>query len=111
MQTALIIIFGLAAVSFWALYRFSLRIRVNQNAYIVYLLLNDEIREGQKKEFRAYLAEAKPRTTDARDLTTLALEAIGETVNQLAQTGSPLKAHAMIWNFDQPSGSDQVTDG
>lgn len=72
----------------------------NLEAYIVYLLLNDDIREDHRQKFLGYLAENKPLVKDAQDLSSRAFEAIQNISDELGEKGSLLSAHSMIWNFD-----------
>jgi hypothetical protein len=74
---------------------------VNLQAYVVYLLLNDQIREDHKEKFLAYLSETKPNVKNAEQLTLQAVEAIVNIAQELGTKGSSLSAHAMIWNFDK----------
>lgn len=96
----LVTVLSIATFSLFALNRYSHRKRLNQNTYIVYLLLSDEIREGQKRNFLAFLREERPLAEDAEELTLSAFDAIEGVADKLAESGSMLSAHAMIWNFE-----------
>jgi len=100
MQMAVMVILGLLVLYLWGLVRLSHKKRLNQNAYIVYLLMNDEIRNTQRAKLLTYLHETKPQVARADQLTKLTLDAIEGVADQLAQRGSLLNAHAMLWNFD-----------
>lgn len=71
---------------------------VNLTAYVVYLLLSDEIREDHKTKFLDYIEQTRPQANDASELSSLAFNAIENISQQLASSGSTLNAHAMIWN-------------
>lgn len=80
---------GVLLVWFLASYRFSHKKRLNLNYYIVYLLLNDDIRESHKRKLEQWI-----HNSDAKDALSLALQAYS-AVEQMADalsTSSPSSA-------------------
>jgi hypothetical protein len=74
----------------------------NLDCYIVYLLLDDEIRAKQKATFIDWIRETPAK--DAADLSTRAILAIDRVAKALAAgdpsrpgTSSLMGAHAMLW--------------
>ena len=98
------ILFVLTLIWFVFSYRLSHKKRLRLNYYVVYLLLNDAIREKHKMDFEGWLQNAQ--AGDASSLTLKALTALEDMANRLAvgdpanpASSSVLGAHAMIWNF------------
>ncbi len=65
---------------------------VHLQAYVVYLLLNDEIRADHKEKFLSYLRETKPKVKDAEALTLLAIDAILNISENLGSKGSAISS-------------------
>lgn len=71
--------------------------RLNLNHYIVYLLLNDEIRTKHKNEFGKWIQQSNAK--DAMELSLAAGWTTENMADQLSST-SALGAHAMLWNSE-----------
>ncbi len=78
--------------------RLSQRKRLNLRNYIVYLLLDDSIRNDHKTKFGQWVQQSNAR--DAMDLSTQASNVVENMADSLAAGGSTLAAHAMLWNCD-----------
>jgi len=98
------VLFGIMLIWFFAFYRHSHQKRLNLNYYIVYLLLNDEIRKNHKLDFEKWIRESE--ANDAMSLSLQAYSVIENMSDRLAdaQTSSALGAHGMIWNYKQETG-------
>lgn len=75
--------------------------RIHLDSYIVYLLLDDEIRENHKKKFGDWIRESD--ATNAMDLSLRAQKIIEDMSDNLSET-STLGAHAMLWNSEYALG-------
>jgi hypothetical protein len=74
--------------------------RIHLENYIVYLLLNDEIRENHKKKFGDWIRESDAR--NAMDLSLRTQKTIENMSDNFSET-STLGAHAMLWNSEYAS--------
>lgn len=84
----------IAAINSFALYRLSMKKRLNLAAYSVYLLLDDVIREGHQIKFFEFIRQ---QNGDAISVSRSAMRAIEQIADELGSKGSLLDAHAMIW--------------
>lgn len=92
------VLFGLLVLWYFAGQRFSHRKRLHLRNYIVYLLLDDSIRNDHKAKFGQWIQQS-----DARDAMHLSLQAgnvVENMADSLAAGGSTLGAHAILWNCD-----------
>src|SRR2546430_17672709 len=93
------VLFILLLIWFFASYTTSHRIRLNLRNYIVYLLLQDPIREYHKAKFEQWIQQSHAK--DAMELSSAAHNVIEIMAGSLAtKGGSTLAAHAMLWNSD-----------
>lgn len=93
------ILFG--AMLLWWLNResFHQRQRLYLRNYIIYLLLQDSIREGHKAKFEEFIRASG--LTDAMQLSSAAHDAVQNIANSMGTEGnSTMGAHAMIWQSD-----------
>jgi hypothetical protein len=91
-------IFAVAIVLwFVAAQRFSHRRRLHLRNYVVYLLLNDTIRNDHREKFEEWI-----RTSGARDAMQLGVRACN-TIESMAESldkHTVLGAHSTLWNSD-----------
>lgn len=78
---------------------FGYKKRLNLESYIIYLLMNDEIRDDHRKKFLEWLEQAKPKAKDASDLSLTAHNVVAIMAEHLASGGSMLAAHSIVWNY------------
>ena len=71
--------------------------RNNLESYIIFLLMDDKIREHHKQEFLSWIERTE--VSDAQELSGRAHMAIGNMSEEFAQHGSLLGAHSMIWEY------------
>jgi hypothetical protein len=75
--------------------RFSHKKRINLRAYIVHLMLDDEIRERHKRTFEDWIS--KTRASDAKGLSYQAQNIIEIMADKLDQDYSVLSASEIMW--------------
>jgi hypothetical protein len=89
----LAVVLAILLVFFWTQHRYSQQRRVNLTAYATYLLLDPAIHRDHAAKLREFIGQ---QGGDAMTVTGAAFDAIFAMSEQLAQTGSTLKAHTMI---------------
>ncbi|MDO8476649.1 MAG: hypothetical protein Q7W02_10765 [Candidatus Rokubacteria bacterium] len=95
-------LFGVALIWYWMSKNYGARQSNHLSFYIVYLLLDDDIREKQKKRFREWIRSEK--APGAMALSMRAIAAIQRSADvfavgdpQQGVGGSALQSHHMIW--------------
>jgi hypothetical protein len=84
---------------YFASQTFSHRKRLHLRNYIVYLLIDDSIREDHKAKFAQWIRQSG--ASNALELSSMAHSVIESMADSLASKGSStLAAHAMMWNSD-----------
>lgn len=85
---------GLAAALFIFLYRKCLQQQLSLESYVIYLLLDDEIRQNHKSKLQEWI-----RNTAAKDAAALGFSARSEMLGMAERLApnSLLAANAMIW--------------
>lgn len=96
------VLFGLLLLWYFASQRFAHRKRLHLRNYVVYLLLDDTIRNDHKAKFEQWIRESD--ASNALELSSMAHSVIENMADSLASKGSStLAAHAMLWNSDAAS--------
>ncbi|UCG89139.1 MAG: hypothetical protein JSW71_11615 [Gemmatimonadota bacterium] len=90
----LTILLLLVVLVIWWQYRFSHRKRINLQAYAIYLLLSDQIRDDHQLKFFDYLVNLD--TDYPLKAAYLATGAVERMSSELAEKGSLISAAAMI---------------
>lgn len=88
------------AIVLWsvAAQRLSHRKRRHLRHYAIYLLLDDQIRDDHKAKLEEWVR--KSGANDAMQLSLRACNVIENMADSLAEHGSSLGAHSMLWNSD-----------
>jgi hypothetical protein len=93
------VLFVLLLFWYFAGLNFSHRKRLHLRNYIVYLLIDDAIREDHKAKFGQWIRQSNER--NALQLSSMTNNVIESMADSLASGGSStLGAHAMLWNSD-----------
>ena len=98
------IFFGILLVLYFSSMKYTHRRNLNLSNYAIYLLLNDEIRRGHKEKFTDWIIQ-----TEAIDSKSFALKSwhvIDRMSENLAESGSFLAAHAMIWDYKSKANNN-----
>ncbi len=100
-----LVLLGIIAIWFFVSYRQGHQKSLNLNYYIVYLLLNDSIRQSHKQKFEMWIRDAEAK--DAISLSLKAYEAIEGIADELAdgELSSAVRSHGMICNYKKETGT------
>jgi len=93
-------ILALGLIFLFYSWRYSHQIRVNLRSYIIYLLLDDTIRNNHRRKFQDWINETD--VGDALELSTKAIDVLENMADKLAnaeESSSILASHAMLWNY------------
>ena len=93
------IVAGILLVWYLKSQKFCQEKRMNLNSYIVYLLMEDSLRDNHKEKFGEWIG-----SSDAKDATDLAIKA-SNTIDNMAETlskdgNSLLASNSMLWNSE-----------
>jgi hypothetical protein len=103
MEIALII--AVLLIIFLALlYRRSVKTDQALRNLIVMILLDEQTYQNQKQRMRDLVASIKAK--DALDLSTRVFLSVGQFANQLAESGSSLASHEMLWQTKKEQESE-----
>ena len=86
------------------LYRRSMKIDRALRNLIVMILLDEQTYQKQKQGMRGLVASIEAK--DALDLSTRVFLSVGQFANQLAESGSSLAGHAMLWQAKKKQASE-----
>jgi hypothetical protein len=90
-------LFVLLLLLYFASMNFAHRKRLHLRNYIIYLLVDDSVREDHKAKFEQWIRQSS--ASNAMELSSRAHSVIENMADSLASEGSStLAAHAMLWN-------------
>jgi hypothetical protein len=86
------------------LYRRSIKTDRALRNLIVIILLDEQAYQKQKRGMRDLVASIEAK--DAIDLSTRVFSSVGQFANQIAESGSSLASHAMLWQVKKRQASE-----
>jgi hypothetical protein len=81
--------------------RYGVSRRLNLESYIIYLLMDDRIREDHRHKFCDWIKQVN--ATDAAHLGLMAHATVADMADSLSAGGSLLAANAMVWRHETQS--------